>query len=154
MTVDEATKFFKDNCYYEEAPARAEAERGTHDPGYCFYTIGKLEFLKLRADYQKQQGDKFSLKQFHDEMLRHGAPADSLAAQKRCCAIQNRGITRCDACPTALFANPQCPCGIRQAALGFSFLRARRRHGHTKGPNMGTLWAPRQLPFEAPHSFT
>ncbi len=74
MTVDEATKFFKENCYYEEATARAEAERGTHDPGYCFYTIGKLEFLKLRADYQKQQGGKLSLKQFHDEVLQHGAP--------------------------------------------------------------------------------
>jgi uncharacterized protein (DUF885 family) len=74
MTVDEATQFFRDNCYYEEAPARAEAERGTYDPGYCFYTIGKLQLLKLRDEYQEQLGASFSLKQFHDEVLNHGAP--------------------------------------------------------------------------------
>ena len=74
MTVDQATKFIMDNCYYEEATARAEAERGTYDPGYCFYTIGKLQMLKLREDWRTQEGDRFSLKRFHDEVLRHGAP--------------------------------------------------------------------------------
>ena len=74
MSVDEATRFFVDNCYYEEATARAEAERGTYDPGYCFYTIGKLQFLKLRNDYRKQEGERFTLKRFHDECLRHGSP--------------------------------------------------------------------------------
>jgi uncharacterized protein (DUF885 family) len=74
MTVDEATKFFKDNCYYEEKPARQEAVRGTFDPEYLYYTLGKLEILKLREDYRKQEGGKFSLQRFHDEMLRHGAP--------------------------------------------------------------------------------
>jgi uncharacterized protein (DUF885 family) len=74
MTVDEATKFFMENCYYEEAPARSEAQRGTHDPGYCFYTIGKLEFLKLRNDFRKQEGSSFSLRRFHNEVLQHGAP--------------------------------------------------------------------------------
>ena len=74
MTVDQATKFIMDNCYYEEATARAEAERGTYDPGYCFYTIGKLQMLKLREDWRTQEGDRFSLKRFHGEVLRHGAP--------------------------------------------------------------------------------
>jgi len=74
MTVDEATKLFMDNCYYEEKPARQEAVRGTFDPEYLYYTLGKLEILKLREDYRKQEGRKFSLQQFHDEMLRHGAP--------------------------------------------------------------------------------
>jgi uncharacterized protein (DUF885 family) len=74
MTVDEGTKFFQDNCYYEEKPARQEAIRGTFDPEYLYYTMGKLQILKLREDYRKQHGDKFSLRQFHDEMLRHGAP--------------------------------------------------------------------------------
>jgi uncharacterized protein (DUF885 family) len=74
MTVDEATKFFMDNCYYEEAPARQEAIRGTFDPGYCFYTLGKLQILKLREDYKKQEGAGFSLMKFHDELLRHGQP--------------------------------------------------------------------------------
>jgi uncharacterized protein (DUF885 family) len=74
MKVDEATKFFQDNCYYEQKPARQEAIRGSFDPEYLYYTLGKLEILKLREDYRKQQGAKFSLRKFHDEMLRHGMP--------------------------------------------------------------------------------
>jgi uncharacterized protein (DUF885 family) len=74
MTVEEATKFFQDNCYYEEKPARAEAMRGTFDPGYLNYTLGKLQILKLRNDYEAQQGDEFSLQKFHNELLNHGMP--------------------------------------------------------------------------------
>jgi uncharacterized protein (DUF885 family) len=74
MTVDEGTKFFEENCYYEPKPARQEAIRGTFDPEYLYYTVGKLEILKLRDDYRKQQGDKFSLQKFNDEILRHGCP--------------------------------------------------------------------------------
>jgi uncharacterized protein (DUF885 family) len=74
MTVDQGTKFFQDNCYYEPKPARQEAVRGTFDPEYLYYTVGKLEILKLREDYRKQEGAGFSLQKFHDEMLRHGAP--------------------------------------------------------------------------------
>jgi uncharacterized protein (DUF885 family) len=74
MSVDEGTKFFQENCYYEEKPARQEAIRGTYDPEYLYYTIGKLEIFKLREDYRKEQGTAFSLQKFHDEMLRHGAP--------------------------------------------------------------------------------
>ena len=72
MSVDEATKFFQENCYYEEKPARAEAMRGTFDIGYLNYTLGKLQILKLRKDYQAQEGENFSLKKFHDELLNHG----------------------------------------------------------------------------------
>jgi len=74
MSIDEATKFFRDNCYYEEKPARHEAMRGTFDPGYLNYTLGKLQILKLRDDYKAQQGDEFSLQKFHNELLNHGMP--------------------------------------------------------------------------------
>ncbi|MDB4920155.1 DUF885 domain-containing protein [Mucilaginibacter sp.] len=74
MNVDDATKFFMDNWYQGDKPSRQEALRGTFDPGYLFYTIGKLEILKLRADYEKQEGKNFSLKKFHDEVLDHGMP--------------------------------------------------------------------------------
>jgi uncharacterized protein (DUF885 family) len=74
MSLDEATKFFRDNCYYEEKPARQEAMRGTYDPGYLNYTLGKLEILKLRDDYKAQEGDQFTLQKFHNEMLKHGMP--------------------------------------------------------------------------------
>jgi uncharacterized protein (DUF885 family) len=72
MSVEEATKFFQENCYYEEKPARAEAMRGTFDVGYLNYTLGKLQILKLRKDFQEQEGANFSLKKFHDELLNHG----------------------------------------------------------------------------------
>ena len=74
MSLDEATKFFLENCYYEEKPARQEAMRGTFDPGYLNYTLGKLQILKLRDDYKAQQGDDFSLQKFHNELLNHGMP--------------------------------------------------------------------------------
>jgi uncharacterized protein (DUF885 family) len=74
MSLDEATKFFQENCYYEEKPARQEAMRGTFDPGYLNYTLGKLQILKLRDDYKTQQGDDFSLQNFHNELLNHGMP--------------------------------------------------------------------------------
>ena len=74
MTVEEATKFFQDNCYYEEKPARTEAMRGTFDPGYLNYTLGKLQILKLRDDYKAQEGGNFSQQKCHNELLNHGMP--------------------------------------------------------------------------------
>ncbi len=75
MSVDEATRFFIENCYYEEKPARSEAMRGTYDYGYMLYTLGKLQILKLRDDFKAQEGDKFSLEKFHNQLLDHGAPS-------------------------------------------------------------------------------
>jgi uncharacterized protein (DUF885 family) len=74
MSLDEGTKFFMDNWYQGDKPSRQEALRGTFDPGYLFYTIGKLEILKLRADYQQQEGANYSLQKFHDMMLDNGMP--------------------------------------------------------------------------------
>lgn len=74
MSVDEATRFFVENAYYEEQPARSEAVRGTFDPGYCLYTVGKLQILKLRRDVQAQEGAAFNLQRFHDQLLSRGAP--------------------------------------------------------------------------------
>lgn len=74
MGVDEATKFFQQNCYYEEKPAHNEAMRGTFDYGYLNYSLGKMQIMKLREDYKAQQGDEFSLEQFHNQLLDHGMP--------------------------------------------------------------------------------
>jgi uncharacterized protein (DUF885 family) len=74
MTVDEATKFFMDNWHQGDKPSRQEALRGTFDPSYLFYTVGKLEILKLRSDYQQQEGDNYSLQKFHDILLDNGQP--------------------------------------------------------------------------------
>jgi uncharacterized protein (DUF885 family) len=74
MSVAEATKFFMENGYMAEAPAKQEAQRGTWDPGYGCYTLGKLQILKLREDWRKQEGNAFSLRKFHEAVLDHGQP--------------------------------------------------------------------------------
>ena len=74
MSVADAAKFFHENCYYEDKPSLAEAMRGTFDPGYLNYTLGKWEILKLRDDYKAQEGVSFSIEKFHDEILNHGMP--------------------------------------------------------------------------------
>lgn len=74
MTLEAATRFIMDNAYMEETPAASEARRGTFDPGYLNYTLGKLLLLKLREDYKAEQGAAFNLKEFHDRVLAYGAP--------------------------------------------------------------------------------
>lgn len=74
MSLEEATKFFEENAYYEYKPAYQEALRGTFDPGYLSYTLGKLQILQLREDYKKQEGADFSLRRFHDTLLDNGMP--------------------------------------------------------------------------------
>jgi uncharacterized protein (DUF885 family) len=74
MSVADAAKFFQENCYYEVKPAMSEALRGTFDPGYLNYTLGKWQILKLRDDYKAQEGPNFSLEKFHNEVLDHGMP--------------------------------------------------------------------------------
>jgi uncharacterized protein (DUF885 family) len=54
--------------------AEVESKRGTSDPTYLYYTLGKLEILKLREDYRKMQGASFSLQKFHDTFLKQGFP--------------------------------------------------------------------------------
>jgi uncharacterized protein (DUF885 family) len=74
MTVEQATEQFMADAFMEETPARAEAVRGTFDPQYLNYTLGKLMLLKLRDDYRAEQGEAFDLKRFHDTFLAWGAP--------------------------------------------------------------------------------
>lgn len=74
MNVAQATKFFQDNAFVAQEPAHREALRGTQDPLYGYYTLGKLELLKLRADYHRRVGPAFTLQKFHDAYLAHGDP--------------------------------------------------------------------------------
>ncbi len=82
MSLEEATRFFEENCYYEHQTAYEEARRGTFDPQYLLYTLGKLQFLKLRKDLRKQEGANFSLEHFHDEMLQYGMPPPRLLRER------------------------------------------------------------------------
>ena len=74
MTLEEAKRFFMEQAYLEPLPAEREAVRGTFDPMYLNYTLGKLQIIKLRDDYKARTGDGFSLKGFHDKLLSFGAP--------------------------------------------------------------------------------
>lgn len=82
MSVDEATRLFINYAGLAEGPARAEALRGTFDPGYFSYTLGKLMFLKLRKDLSDQAGTSFNLKAFHDACVGNGAPPVPLLRKK------------------------------------------------------------------------
>jgi uncharacterized protein (DUF885 family) len=79
ISVEQGMRFFRDEAFLEEATARREAERGTFDPTYLVYSVGKLMMLKLRRDYKEQQGGKFSMRAFHDSVLAQGcAPFSAL----------------------------------------------------------------------------
>jgi uncharacterized protein (DUF885 family) len=82
MRVEEATGLFIKYAGLAEGPARAEALRGTFDPGYFSYTLGKLMFLKLRDDLKKRDGANFNLKAFHDACVSYGAPPLPLLRRK------------------------------------------------------------------------
>ena len=72
LSVEQGVRFFRDEAYMEDGSARREAERGTFDPAYVVYSIGKLMLLKLREEYRAQQGARFSLRSFHDALLGNG----------------------------------------------------------------------------------
>jgi uncharacterized protein (DUF885 family) len=74
MTFDEGVDFFVKEGYQTHEVAERETKRGTSDPTYLVYTLGKLEILKLREDYKKKMGEKFSLEQFHNDFLKQGFP--------------------------------------------------------------------------------
>jgi uncharacterized protein (DUF885 family) len=72
LSVEQGVRFFREEAFMEEASARREAERGTFDPTYLVYSVGKLMLMKLRQDYKAQKGKTFSLKSFHDTLLGQG----------------------------------------------------------------------------------
>ena len=74
MSFDEAVAFFQKEGYQSKETAMVETKRGTSDPTYLYYTLGKLEIMKLREDVKKKQGAAFSLEQFHNNFLRQGFP--------------------------------------------------------------------------------
>ena len=74
MSYDEAIQFFVKEGYQSRETGVIEAKRGTSDPTYLYYTLGKLEIMKLREDVKKKQGSAFTLERFHDDFLKQGFP--------------------------------------------------------------------------------
>ncbi|MCM8732104.1 DUF885 domain-containing protein [Hephaestia sp. GCM10023244] len=81
MTQDQSRKLFVDECYQDEGTARQQAARGTYDPAYLNYTLGKLMILRLRDDWTASRGGRKAWKAFHDQFLSYGGPPIPLVRQ-------------------------------------------------------------------------
>ncbi len=77
-TYEQGIQFFMKEGYLSHDYAERETKRGTSDPTYLVYTLGKLEIMKLREDYRRKMGAKFSLEQFHNEFIQQGGVAIKL----------------------------------------------------------------------------
>lgn len=74
MTMKESEQMFRDEAFQDPGNARQQAARGTYDPGYLNYTLGKLMIMQLREDWMASHAEPGALKQFHDEFLSYGGP--------------------------------------------------------------------------------
>jgi uncharacterized protein (DUF885 family) len=74
MTYEQGIDFFVKEGYQTHAIGEVETKRGISDPTYLYYTLGKLEIMKLREDYKKMRGSAFTLQEFHDRFMREGTP--------------------------------------------------------------------------------
>jgi hypothetical protein len=74
MTLDEAERMFREQGFQDPASARQQAARGTFDPAYLNYTLGKLMVRKLREDWTASRGGRAAWREFHDRFLSYGGP--------------------------------------------------------------------------------
>ncbi len=74
MTVEQSRAMFVNECYQDEGNARQQAARGTYDPAYLNYTMGKLMIRRLREDWTASRGGREGWKAFHDQFLSYGGP--------------------------------------------------------------------------------
>jgi hypothetical protein len=74
MTLAEAERMFREEGLQDPASARQQAARGTFDPGYLNYTLGKLMVRKLRDDWTASRGGRAAWREFHDRFLSYGGP--------------------------------------------------------------------------------
>ena len=81
MTLDQSRRLFVNQCYQDEGTARQQAARGTYDPAYLSYTMGKLMIMRLRADWTATHGGRAAWKPFHDQLLSYGGPPIPLVRQ-------------------------------------------------------------------------
>ncbi len=74
MTIAQSERMFREEGHQDPGNARQQAARGTYDPAYLNYTLGKLMILKLREDWTRTRGGREAWKRFHDEFLSYGGP--------------------------------------------------------------------------------
>jgi uncharacterized protein (DUF885 family) len=81
MTQAQSEAMFRDECYQGAGIAEQQAARGTYDPPYLNYTLGKLMIRKLRDDWTATRGGRAAWKAFHDQFLSYGGPPIPLVRQ-------------------------------------------------------------------------
>jgi uncharacterized protein (DUF885 family) len=74
MTMAQSEQMFKDKAFQDPGSARQQAARGTYDPAYLNYTLGKLMIMQLRQDWVAKHPGADALKAFHDQFLSYGGP--------------------------------------------------------------------------------
>jgi uncharacterized protein (DUF885 family) len=74
MTVADSERLFREQAFTDAATARQQAARGTYDPAYLNYTMGKLMIRKLRDDWTASRGGQKAWRDFHDRFLTYGGP--------------------------------------------------------------------------------
>jgi hypothetical protein len=74
MTVAASERLFREQAYQDPGNSRQQAARGTYDPAYLNYTLGKLMIRKLREDWTRNRGGQQSWLEFHDRFLSYGGP--------------------------------------------------------------------------------
>ena len=79
MTVEQSERMFREQAFQDPGNARQQAARGTYDPAYLNYTMGKLMILKLRTDWTSTRGGRGAWKDFHDAFLSYGGPPIPMA---------------------------------------------------------------------------
>ena len=82
MTQQQSYDLFRNQCYQDEGNAKQQAARGTYDPAYLNYTMGKLMIRKLRDDWAASRGGQKAWKAFHDQFLSYGGPPIPLVRQQ------------------------------------------------------------------------
>lgn len=82
MTVAESHKLFEEKAFSDYGTAAQQSLRGTYDPGYLNYTLGKLMIRKLREDWTKGRGGREAWGQYHDQFLSYGYPPIPLVRQQ------------------------------------------------------------------------
>jgi uncharacterized protein (DUF885 family) len=81
MSVAESEKMFREQAFADAGTARQQAARGTYDPAYLNYTMGKLMIRKLRDDWTATRGGRAAWREFHDRFLAYGGPPIPMVRQ-------------------------------------------------------------------------
>ncbi len=82
MTQAQSFDLFRNQCYQDPGNAKQQAARGTYDPAYLNYTMGKLMIRRLRDDWAASRGGQKAWKAFHDQFLSYGGPPIPLVRQQ------------------------------------------------------------------------